>query len=120
MKKIYLLPSCNTCQRILHELEEVQPLEVQDIKSQPISAEQLRQMQEQVGSYEALFSRRARKYRAMGLHEQELTEADYERLILSEYTFLKRPVMVIGEEVFVGNAKKTVAAAKAKLAEHAG
>ena len=55
------------------------------------------------------------KYRSMGLADQELSEGDYQRLILEEYTFLKRPVLVIDDEIFIGNAKKVVAAAKEKL-----
>jgi arsenate reductase-like glutaredoxin family protein len=31
--------------------------------------------------------------------------------MLDEYTFLKRPFMINGEEVFIGNAKKDVEAA---------
>ena len=42
------------------------------------------------GSYEALFSRRAMKFRSMGLADKTLTEQDYRQLILDEYTFLKR------------------------------
>ncbi|MEM6322008.1 MAG: ArsC/Spx/MgsR family protein, partial [Bacteroidota bacterium] len=65
--------------------------------------------------YESLFSRRARKYASMGLKEKQLSETDYRDLILEEYTFLKRPVILIDDAIFVGNSKKVVAAAKAKL-----
>ena len=68
-------------------------------------------LKEKVGSYEALFSRKAMKYRSMGLHEKELTEADYRKLMLEEYTFLKRPFMINGDEVFIGNTKAVVEAA---------
>lgn len=115
MKKIYHLSSCTTCQRIIGELNGLEGFEFQDIKEQNISGEVLDRLRDQEGSYEALFSKRAMKYRGMGLHEQELTEADYRRLILEEYTFLKRPVIIIDDEAFVGNTKKTVEAAKAKL-----
>ena len=115
MKKIYHLSTCNTCQRIIGELNNGAGFELQDIKTEPMTGEQLDVIKEKVGSYEDLFSRRARKYRAMGLHEKELTEDDYRRLILEEYTFLKRPVILIDGEVFVGNSKKTVEAAKQKL-----
>lgn len=115
MKKIYHLSTCNTCQRIIGELNNGAGFELQDIKTEPMTGEQLDVIKEEVGSYEDLFSRRARKYRAMGLHEKELTEDDYRRLILEEYTFLKRPVILIDGEVFVGNSKKTVEAAKQKL-----
>lgn len=83
-----------------------------DIKSTPISPEALDWLKEKTGSYEALFSKRAIKFRSLGLHEQKLTEADYRQHLIAEYTFLKRPVMINGEEVFVGNAKPVVLAAK--------
>lgn len=113
MKKIYHLSTCNTCQRILKELNGGEGFVLQDIKTEAITPEQVDQMKELAGNYEALFSRRSRKYRALGLHEQELTEAAYRRLILEEYTFLKRPVIVIDDQIFVGNSKKVVAAAVA-------
>jgi arsenate reductase len=72
-------------------------------------------MKEMAGSYESLFSRRAMKYRGMGLNEMTLTEADYKKYILEEYTFLKRPVIIIEDKIFVGNSKKVVAAAKEAL-----
>lgn len=115
MKKIYHLANCNTCQRIIKELNLGDDFESQNIKEQNISGEELDAIKEKMGSYEALFSRRAMKYRAMGLHEQQLTEDDYRRLILEEYTFLKRPFILIGDQVFIGNTKKTIAAAKAAL-----
>jgi arsenate reductase (glutaredoxin) len=115
MKKIYHLSTCKTCQRIIGELNGGEGFELQNIKEQNLSPEELDWLKEKVGSYEGLFSRRAMKYRKMGLHEKELSEDDYRQLILDEYTFLKRPVVVLDENVFVGNAKKSVAGAKAKL-----
>ena len=117
MKKIYHLASCNTCQKIIQSLGDGVGFELQNIKEDKITMPQLAMMAEKAGSYEALFSRRARKYRAMGLHEQTLNEQDYQRLILEEYTFLKRPVILIGDEMFVGNSKKVVAAAQVALAD---
>ena len=69
-------------------------------------------MKKKAGSYEALFSRVAMKYRALGLDKKELTEPDYKKHILEEYTFLKRPVILIGNEISIGNSKKAIAAAK--------
>jgi len=56
------------------------------------------------------------KYRSMGLNEMTLTEADYKKYILEEYTFLKRPVFIIDNAIFVGNSKKNVEAVKSALA----
>jgi len=116
-KKIYHLSTCNTCQRIIRELALGDDFVFQDIKTEAITPDQLDEMKAGAGSYEALFSRRSRKYRAMGLADQELTEDDYRRLILEEYTFLKRPVLLIGEDIFIGNSKKVVAAAAEKLGQ---
>ncbi len=115
MRKIYHLSTCNTCQRIIGELQNGEGFELQDIKTEAISPEQLDAMHTKTGSYEALFSRRAMKYRSLGLNEMTLEESDYRKYILDEYTFLKRPVIWIDGELFVGNTKKVVAAAKAKL-----
>ena len=79
------------------------------------AAKDLDEMKKLAGSYEALFSRVAMKYRSMGLTEMKLTEKDYRKYILEEYTFLKRPVMVNGDRIFIGNAAKVVAEAKTTL-----
>ena len=112
MRKIFHLSTCNTCQRIIGELSALASFELQDIKTQPLAAADRDLFKEQAGSYEALFSRRAMKYKSMGLKDKNLTEDDYRKLILEEYTFLKRPVVVIDGQVFVGNAKKTIEAVK--------
>lgn len=111
MKKIFHLSTCNTCQRVLEEWKAPSAFEVQNIKEKNISAAELDFAAKQLGSYEALFSRRALKYKSMGLADKKLTENDYRKLILGEYTFLKRPVLINGNEVFAGNPKSTVQAA---------
>lgn len=115
MKKIYHLSTCSTCKRIITELHPSGEVVLQDIRSEPISGEQLDEMARLTGSYEALFSRRAQKYKSMGLKDKELTEEDYRQLILGEYTFLKRPVILVDDKIFVGNSKKTVDEAKAQF-----
>lgn len=112
MKKIFHLANCGTCQRIIKELEPGPEFEMREIKSQGIQPDELEEMKKRTGSYETLFSRRAMKYRSMGLNNMDLTEADYRKYILEEYTFLKRPVIIIDDQIFVGSAKKEVAAAK--------
>ncbi len=116
MNKIYHLSSCTTCQRIIQEIApEKSGFVLQDIKAEKITPEQLDELKEKAGSYEALFSRRAIKYKELGLKDQQLTEADYRRLILEEYTFLKRPVALVGNRLFAGSEKKTIADLKAVL-----
>lgn len=112
MKKIYHLSTCSTCQRIIKELQPLNDFKLQDIKSEPITESQLEQMHSLSNSYEALFSKRAILYRERNLKEQNLTEDDYKALILEQYTFLKRPVILMDDQIFIGNSKKVVEAAK--------
>ena len=116
MNKIYHLSSCTTCQRILGETGiGSHEFVMQDIKTEQITPEQLEALKEKAGSYEALFSRRALKYKELALKDKHLGEADYRRLILEDYTFLKRPVVVVGSTIFAGSEKKTVTALKAAI-----
>ena len=71
MKKIYHLSTCSTCQRIIKDLQPLVDFELQDIKTQPITNDQLEQMHSLSNSYEALFSKRAVLYRERNLKEQE-------------------------------------------------
>lgn len=109
MKKVYYLSTCDTCKRIMSGVPQIKSFEQIDIKIQPITEADLDKAKEVAGSYEQLFSKRARKFKSEGYKEQRLTEADYKKLILQEYTFLKRPVFFIDNEVFIGNSKKEVA-----------
>ena len=117
MKKIYYLSTCDTCKRILEELNPPATYELQDIKDQPLNLQQLQELKHLSGTYEALFSKRARLYKERDLKNKQLSEEDYKNLLLEHYTFLKRPVIVNGQKIFIGNSKKEVAAAKVSLNE---
>ena len=108
MKRIYHLSSCSTCKRILKEINPDSTVELVDIKIQNIDASTLDWLKSIVGSYEALFSKKAQKYRLQGLHEKQLLEDDYRTLLLEEYTFLKRPFCINDENVTIGNTKDQV------------
>ncbi len=113
MKKVYYLSTCSTCERILKETNlEKKGFQLQDIKTEKITAAQIDEMKELAGSYEALFSRVALKFRALKLNEKKLSEKDYRKYILEEYTFLKRPVVIFGNRIFIGNSKSNVAEIK--------
>lgn len=116
MKKIYYLSTCDTCKRIISELElKDKGFIFQDIKTEKITSAQLEEMKNLAGSYEALFSRIARKYKELGLASKTLTEADYKKFILEEYTFLKRPVILLNHKIFIGNSKAVIAEVKEAL-----
>jgi arsenate reductase len=115
MKKIYYLSTCSTCSRIIKELAIGDEFTYQDIKVDKITTEQIDEMKRLAGSYEQLFSRVAMKYKSMGLKDLNLEEKDYRQYILDEYTFLKRPVFLIDDEIFIGNSKKNVSSVQEKL-----
>lgn len=116
MNKIYHLGTCSTCKRILSEID-TSNMELQDIKPSPITEKQLQELRELTTSYESLFSKRAMKYKSLGLAEMNLAEEDYKKYLLLDYTFLKRPVAIVANEIFIGNSKKNVEALKTKINE---
>ena len=117
MNKIYYLSTCNTCTRIINELNLPEGFQLQDIKTEPITKSQIEEMRALTDSYENLFSKRARLYKELGLKDKALSEEDYKNYILEHYTFLKRPVVLFNNQIFIGNSKKTVEAAKLAIHE---
>ncbi|GAA4275142.1 arsenate reductase [Aquimarina gracilis] len=99
----------------MNELNPSSEFILQDIKTEAITTEQIEEMHKLAGSYEALFSKRARLYKERDLKNQNLSEQDYKNLILEHYTFLKRPVIITDNQIFVGNSKKVVEAAKSVM-----
>ena len=113
MKKAYYLSTCDTCKRILKELNLSNDWKLQDIKTEKITLSQLEEMRALTDSYESLLNKRARKLSEF--KGQELSEEKLKSMILEEYTFLKRPVFILDNEIFIGNAKKTIETLKNKL-----
>lgn len=112
MRRFYYLSSCDTCQKIMKALNLPGDVELIDIKQTNIDGKTLDWLKEKVGSYEGMFSKRAMKFRSQGLHEMNLTEADYRKYMLEEYTFLKRPFTIYDDHIWIGNAKKEVDSAQ--------
>ena len=98
------MANCTTCQAIIKATQiDKKGFDMQDIKFEKITPAQLDEMKKMTGSYEALFSRRALKYKELKLKDKKLEEKDYRNYILEEYTFLKRPVIIIDKKIFIGN-----------------
>ena len=114
MKKVYFLQTCDTCKRILKEVNTA-GFELQEIKGNNITTTQLEEMHAISGSYEALFNKRAKLYKSMDLKNQILSETDYRQFLIDEYTFLKRPVFIVEKEIFIGNSKKVIDNLKEKI-----
>jgi arsenate reductase len=117
MRVFYYLNSCDTCKRIINELAINESIIQIDIKKNPLTAVQLEVLFEKVGNYEELINKRAQLFKQLNLKDRQLNEEDYKNLLLEHYTFLKRPILLYEEQIFVGNSAKTVAKAKAFLNE---
>lgn len=115
MKKIYHLSTCDTNKRILKELNLPEEFIKQDLKTNPISENELEELYNYTKNYEALINKRARMYNERGLKNKNLNEPDFKKLLLEHYTFLKRPVLINETEIFIGNNKTIVSSAKESL-----
>ena len=114
MKKIYFLSTCSSCKRIMRDLgTALDVFEKIDIKLRTLTFNEIDQMRDIAGSYEAIFSKRAIKYKA--LKDESLQESDYRKLIHDEYTFLKRPLCIVDEQIFIGNRPQNILALKVHL-----
>ena len=117
MKVFFYLKTCNTCKRIINELNLGSDIELVDIKVNPLNKQQLKTIRSFSESFEDLFNKRAQLYKQRNLNTKILSESDYEKLILEHYTFLKRPVLLYDNKLFVGNSKNTIEQIKKFLDE---
>ena len=108
MNKIYYLASCDTCRKIIKSLPKDHNLVFHDIKQDPITENELEEMYQLSGSYEALFSKKAQLYKSMDLKNKSLTEDDFKKYILEHYTFLSRPVFIIDGKIYIGNSQQNI------------
>ena len=106
MQKIYYLANCSTCKKMMNSLN-LEGFELREIKNDPITIKELQEMKERSGSFEALFSKRANLYKELELKNKSLTEKDYKDYILAHYAFLKRPVVLMDQEIYIGSSPKT-------------
>ena len=107
---VYWLPYCTTCQKAVAHLEAkgVPVRQYRNLKEEPLSENEVRALAAKVGGVEKLFSKRAMKYRQLGLHERDVPEDEMVGLMAREYTFVTRPVIVRGERATAGFSAKRV------------
>ena len=89
-----------------------------DIKKNPINKDQLNYLYKIEGCYENLINKRAQLFKTLGLSNNVLGEKDFKKLLLKHYTYLKRPVLVYDNYLFIGNSSKVTIKMKKFLSEH--
>ena len=94
--ELYWLPHCSTCQKAKTFLEEkgIRFTLVRDMKAEPLSEAEVQRLVQAVGNEDLLFSKRAMRFRQWGLHDKTLAPNDLLDLMVKEYTFIKRPVVI--------------------------
>ena len=99
IKTMFWLPHCSTCQKAEAWLTtQGIPIEqTHDLKATPLSEDALKQLVKGIGGADNLFSKRAMKYRSMGLNEQTLSDEQLFEHMLAEYTFIKRPALLLSD-----------------------
>ena len=105
---VYWLPNCSTCKKAVAFLEEkgAEVRSFRDLKADPLSRSEVENLVSTIGGADALFSKRAVKYRTMRLSERTLSDTDMIKLMAGEYTFVKRPVLVSGKRAIAGFSVK--------------
>jgi arsenate reductase-like glutaredoxin family protein len=111
MKKVFYLNTCDTCRKILGQFR-LTGWELREIKKEPITKEELEAMYKITKSYEALFSKKSTQIKLRELDLKSLGEEDFKELLLDHYTFLKRPVFLTDNEIFIGSDKENITALK--------
>lgn len=107
MKKVYFLKTCSTCKRIMSEFD-LSDWQLRELKSENVTEAELAEMYHFTQSYEALLSKKSTQIKERGIDLKTLQEEDFKKLILEHYSFLKRPVFITDQEIFVGNDKNNV------------
>ncbi len=107
MRKVFYLKTCGTCTKILKKFD-LSNWDLRELKSSPITEEELSEMYAKTRSYDDLFSRRSTQIKSRNIDLKSLKEEDFKNLILEHYSFLKRPVFLTDKEIFIGNELKNI------------
>ena len=117
MKVVFYLKSCNTCTRIIKEIKLDSSFVFREIKSNPLTLKEIEMIHDLSKNYESIFNKRANLFTEKKLKDVTLTELEYKNYILENYTFLKRPVIITDQKIFIGNSKKNILELKKHLGE---
>jgi arsenate reductase len=117
MKVVFYLKSCNTCTRIIKGIKLNSSFVFREIKSNPLTLKEIEMIHDLSKNYESIFNKRAKLFTEKKLKDVTLTELEYKNYILENYTFLKRPVIITDQKIFIGNSKKNILELKKYLGE---
>ncbi len=109
VERFYGIPYCSTCQKAEQHLKDagIRIRHYVNVKEEKVSKGDLQELCKLAGGVEKIFSKRAMKYRAWGLDKKKLSDDEMLDYMVEEYTFIKRPTIVTGDQkVLSGYSKK--------------
>ena len=115
-KQFIYLSTCDTCRKIMKEVELPADYELHDLKKAALPNEVLELLLTEYSPLE-LVNKRSRKIKELGLVLGEMSNQDIIGYLKSEYTFIKRPIAIDGNNFFVGNSKAVRLALKSHISE---
>ncbi|MGE0200647.1 MAG: arsenate reductase family protein [Candidatus Melainabacteria bacterium] len=99
IERMYGLPYCSTCVKAETFLKDYGATVKRfiNVKEEAVTKKELQELAALLGGVDKLFSKRAMKYRAMGLDKMTLSDGDMLKHMQEEYTFIKRPTIVTSD-----------------------
>ena len=104
------LGSCNTCKRIIKEINLPKNVILRDIKKTPLKPNELKSFKNITGTFRSLLNNRAQKLR--NIDKKTLSEEKIFSLLSDHYTYLKRPILYFNGQLLIGSSKKNIEAIK--------
>ena len=106
MNQFIYLVSCDTCKRIINEVNLPKNINLRDIKKNPLNTDELKSFKNITGTFRSLLNNRAQKLR--NIDTKTLSEEKIFSLLNEHYTYLKRPILYFNGQLFIGNSKKNI------------
>lgn len=102
------LSTCNSCKKTMKSLSLPNSFNKINIKENPITKIQLKELYNYTKSYEKLINKRSQLYTKRKIKNIELKDNDFKHLLLEHYTFLKRPLMFYNNKLYIGDSEKII------------
>src|SRR5690625_1811602 len=107
MIRVYGISNCNNIRKTKAWLEEREAeYEFIDVRKHPMSAEELADVVDKVG-LDVVLNKRGTTWRRLGMAGKDPGEQELFDLLLENQVLIKRPLIIKGEAVLVGDRKST-------------
>lgn len=106
-KKVFYLKNCDTCRKILKSFD-LDAWQLREIKTEPITPDELSEIKKFAGNYESVFSKKSTQIKARNIDVTKLTDGEMGNLILEHYSFLKRPVFLFEYRILADSTKENI------------